>query len=162
MTSTIRAIKSGERAALWAVKRIKSEQQPTTHEIAHCELDTRADTTCAGINCHLLFFTGQQCEVRGFYDDFEPVTNVPIATVATAWCDGLGGPTYILILNEALYFGDTMGHSLMNPNQLWYHGIRVHDNPFETNPGRQIGIELYDDVRLPFLTEESTIFFDPS
>ncbi len=103
---------------------------------------------------------GQQCEVRGFYDNFQPITNVPFATVATSWCDGVGGDTYILIFHEVLYFGDTMGHSLINPNQLRHHGIQVHDNPFETDPDRKIGVELSDDVKLPFLTEGSTIYFE--
>ena len=40
----------------------------------------------------------------------------------------------------------------------------MHDNPYKTDTAWQIGIELYDelydDVRLPFRTEGSTIFVD--
>lgn len=154
----IQALRSGPRSIGRAVKRAKAETSATTYAIARCELDTHADTICAGVNCRPLFYTGQQCEVRGFYDDFAPVTDIPIATVATAWCDGLGGPTYILIFNESLYFGSSMGHSLINPNQIRAYGVRVHDNPYEQDPDRAVGIELYDDVRLPFLTEGSTVF----
>jgi len=85
---------------------------------ARCELDTQADTCCAGINCRPIFSTGQQCEVHGFHDDFTPLNDVPIATVATAWSDPLTGRGYILIFHETLYFGDKMNHSLINPNQL--------------------------------------------
>ncbi len=100
---------------------------------ARCELDTRADTCCAGTNCRPNFFTGQQCEVQGFYKDFTPVPDVPIATVATTWSDPLTGKGYILIMHAVLYFGDKMDHSLTNPNQLWHYGVVVHDNPYETD-----------------------------
>jgi hypothetical protein len=40
------------------------------------------------------------------------------------------GMTYILIINEAIWMGDLLDHSLTNPNQLRYHGVNVQDNPF--------------------------------
>ena len=161
MKSTlVQAIRSGPRSRPRQVKKIKTDLTGTPGTVARCELDTRADTICAGTNCRPITFTGQQCEVKGFSEDFEPITDVPVATVATAWCDGDGGPTYILIFNEALYFGDKLDHSLINPNQLRHYGIRVHDNPYETDPTRQMGIELYDDILLPFHATGATIFFD--
>ncbi len=75
---------------------------------ARCELDTRANTCCAGRNCKPLFYTGQQSEVQGFHETFAPVPDVPIATVATAWSDSLTDEGYILIFHEALYFGSNM------------------------------------------------------
>ena len=163
MIQRANTLRSGVRmTAPRTVKRAKTEHQTTTTTsvTARCELDTRAHTICAGINCRPLTFTGQQCEVRGFSDEFEPINNIPIATVATAWCDGTGGDTFILIFNEVLYFGDRMLHSLINPNQLRDHNIRVHDNPYEDDPARSLGIELFDDVRLPFKTDGSTIYFE--
>jgi hypothetical protein len=161
MINRIQGIRSGNRTTAGrAIKKARIEQAPQRELIAKCELDTRADTICAGANCRPIYFTGQQCEVRGFSEDFEPITDVKIAAVATAWCDGTGGPTYILIFNEALYFGDEMGHTLINPNQLRHYGVRVHDNPYETDPKRAMGIEIYEDLRLPFNTEGSTIYFE--
>jgi hypothetical protein len=127
---------------------------------ARCELDTRADTCCAGTNCRPIFFTGQQCEVQGFYDDFTPVPDVPIATVATTWSDPLTGKGYILIMHKVLYFGDNMDHSLINPNQLWHYGVVVHDNPYETDPTRTMGIEIDDNDLIPFSLQGSTVFFN--
>ncbi len=101
---------------------------------ARCELDTQADTCCAGINCRPIYFTGQQCNVQEFHDDFTPVQNVPIASIATAWSDPTTGRGYILIFNEVLYFGSKLTHSLINPNQLWHFSIHVYDNPFEDDP----------------------------
>lgn len=156
----VSALRSGPRSKPRQIKRLKTELVGTPGTTSQWELDTRADTICAGINCRPLVFTGQQWEVKGFSDDFELLTDIPVATVATAWCDGIGGPTYILILNETLYFGDKLNHSLLNPNQIRHHGIRVHDYPFETDPDRQMGIELYDDVLLPFQAHGATIFFE--
>ena len=38
---------------------------------------------------------------------------------------------YILILNEALSFGKSMDHSLINPNQISSFGIPVSDYPLD-------------------------------
>jgi hypothetical protein len=146
------------------VKRLKTANYSHVTTIhfgieARCELDTRADTCCAGINCRPIFFTGQQCEVQGFYDDFTPVPDVPIATVATTWSDPLTGKGYILIKNEVLYFGNKMDHSLINPNQLRHYGVVVHDNPYETDPTRTMGIEINDNDLIPFSLQGSTVFF---
>jgi hypothetical protein len=158
----IRGIKSGHQSSAGrAVKKTRTvAQEANTTRIARCELDTRADTICAGANCRPIYFTRQQCEVKGFSEEFEPIQDVRVASVATAWCDGMGGPTYILIFNEALYFGGEMGHSLINPNQIRHHGVRVHDNPYEMDPTRAMGIELYEDLRLPFQSEGSTVYFE--
>ena len=127
---------------------------------ARCELDTRADTCCAGQNCRPIFYTGQQCEVQGFHDTFAPVPDVPIATVATAWSNPLTGEGYILIFHEALYFGRNMDHSLINPNQLQHYGVRVNDNPYNRAPDWAMGIELEQDKHIPFYLQGSTIFFN--
>ena len=99
---------------------------------ACCELDTRTDTMCAGINFRPLYFTGQTCEAYGFHGDLSPISDVPIATVATAWSNTHTGDSFILIFNEVLYFGASLDHSLLNPNQMRHYGVDVFDNPYET------------------------------
>ena len=93
----IRGIRSSQRSSAGrAVKKARIEPQVVdTNRIARCQLDTRADTICAGANCRPIYFTRKQCEVKGFSDEFEPIHDVRVASVATAWCDGMGGPTYI-------------------------------------------------------------------
>lgn len=112
------------------------------------------------MNCRPIYFTGQQCDVQGFHDDFTPVQDVPIATVATAWSDPFTGQGYILILHETLYFGNNMNHSLINPNQLRHFGVEVFDNPYDPDPSRTMGIKIPESNELlPFLSQGSTIFF---
>ena len=122
-------------------------------------MDTRADTTCAGINCRPIYYTGQHCEAHGFHDELTPIKDVPIATVATAWSDPNTGESFIIIINEALYFGNSLDHTLVNPNQIRAFGIDVYDNPFDRDYDRSMGIQLTDHKRLPFRSDGSTIYF---
>ena len=99
-----------------------------------CEIDSHADTIVAGSNCIVLSYTGKECNVIPYRDDYESVNNVPIANVATAWQCPKTGETYILVFHETLWMGDTMNHSLINPNQLRYFGVHVQDDPTSVRP----------------------------
>jgi hypothetical protein len=82
------------------------------------ELDSHADTCAAGANTLPLWFTDVKVSVSPFIGEYAPLEDVPIASVATAWDSPVDGGTIILVINEALYFGDRMSHSLLCPNQL--------------------------------------------
>ena len=99
-----------------------------------CELDSHADTIVAGSNCTILQYTGKVCDVSPYRDDYAPVSNVPIVSAATAWQSSFTGETYILVFNEALWMGDSMDTSLINPNQLRHFGTQVQDNPVSDLP----------------------------
>ena len=99
-----------------------------------CELDSHADTIVAGSNCIVLNYTGQVCDVSPYSDEYAPVSDVPIVKAATAWQSPHTGQTYILIFNEALWMGDSLDHSLINPNQLRHYGTEVQDNPMSDTP----------------------------
>ena len=113
-----------------------------------CELDSHADTTVAGSNCIILQYTGKECDVSPYTDDYESITNVPIVHAATAWQSPETGQTYILVFNEALWMGNSMDHSLINPNQLRHFGTTVNDNPMSNQPlsiitdGAEFSMEL--------------------
>jgi len=68
-------------------------------------------------------------------------TNVEICTGATAY-DAENGNTLILVVNKALWMGDRMKHTLLNPYQVRAHGISLCDNPTDTR--RFFGIETPD------------------
>ena len=128
LTSTTRRISKTKRSSV--------NNKSLTSEINHgkCKLDSHADTTVAGSNCTVLHFTGKECDVSPYCDDYDAITNVPIVTAATAWQSPSTGQTYILVFNEALWMGDTMDTSLVNPNQLRHFGVHVQDNPSSTSP----------------------------
>ena len=89
-----------------------------------------------------MHYTGRECDVSPYTEAYKPIQNVPIVQAATAWQSPQTGQIYILIFNEALWMGDTLNHTLINPNQLRHYGITVQDNPACDKP-------LY------FMTEDS-------
>lgn len=85
---------------------------------ANSELDSHADTVCAGKNFIVVEYTNQACNVHGFSEDIGSLQNIPIEKVATTWIDPANGEVFILIFIHALYFGNKLDHSLICPNQL--------------------------------------------
>ena len=82
--------------------------------------------------------------------------DVPIATVATGITTD-DGRVYVLVFNEVLYFGDTMDHTLVNPNQIRHYGVSVSNNPFDED--KLFGID-HDEVFVPFSTSGTTVYFE--
>ena len=113
----------------------RQKSSPSYKQVtAPCELDSHADTIVAGANCAILHYTGKVCDVAPYRDDYQPVHNIPIVAAATAWQSPHTGQVYILILNEALWMGESMNTTLINPNQLRHFGTRVQDNPTSDMP----------------------------
>ena len=155
----ISRVESGPRTAGRTAKRARTTEMPGLEPVegtaAQNELDTRADTICCGLNWKLLSTTGQQCNVNGFHESFDSIPDVPVATAATAYTTS-DGTTYILIVNEALYFGSSLDHSLINPNQIRHYGIPVSDDPYDS--GRPFGID-HAELFIPFGTNGSAVHF---
>ena len=126
--------------------------------IARNEMDSLADTSCAGPNWALIELTGQVCNVTGFMDSGQTVNDIPIATCATIVIDNDTGQESLLIGHEMLYFGSLMKRSLLNPNQLRYAGVQVRDDPTrerEEGFGLRVG-----DVQIPFSMEGTITYFE--
>ena len=81
---------------------------------------------------------------------------MPIARLATGIRDE-HGRVNILVVNKSLYFGESLYHSFINPNQIRNFGIPVSDNPYDS--GRYFDIN-HGDQFIPFKTEVSTLFFN--
>ena len=115
----------------------KAKRRPTLLPTEGCiELDSHADSIVLGTNCVILSHTGQSCEVMPYSDTYDTITNFPVVTGATLWTTPHDGDKFILILNEALWMGDTLQHTLVNPNQLRAYSTTVQDNPFAPSPLR--------------------------
>ncbi|KAI2493496.1 hypothetical protein MHU86_21046 [Fragilaria crotonensis] len=82
-----------------------------------------------GRNTLLVSDEGRQVTVHPYSGEYKPIPDVSIATVATLWIHPTDGQPYILIINEALYFGDRVDVTLLNPNQLRANGVTVEDVP---------------------------------
>ena len=122
------------------------------------ELDSHADTVVLGSNAVVLHYTGNECKVSQYSDEYEAISNVPVVRGATLWMDQNDNQGYILVFNEALWMGDTLPHSLINPNQLRTYGTLVQDNPFSRDP---LVIEPpNNDITIPLSTLGTIIYVD--
>ena len=60
--------------------------KPSSSDVYYgpCEMDSHADTIVVGKNCVILEYTGKECNVSPYREDYEAIQNVPIANMATA------------------------------------------------------------------------------
>jgi hypothetical protein len=125
---------------------------------SRCNFDSHVGTCALGCNFVALSYTGRVCDVFPYNADKGGcVKKVPIVTGATAYTCQTSGQTFILVINEGLWLGHKLSHSLLNQNQLQYHGVTVHDNPFDcTTP---LSVE-HSELTIPLLTSGTNIFLD--
>jgi hypothetical protein len=102
--------------------------------MTYIDLDTHADTSCIGSDCRVIAYTEKTCEVTPFHPGYDSIQDVPIVQAATAYTCPETGQTYILIINQALYMGDTLSTSYVNPNQMRHNGVIVDDIPKHLAP----------------------------
>ena len=92
-----------------------------------------------------------------------PINNIPIVQGATAYDCPDTGQTYILLINESLYFGTSMKHSLINPNQLRHFGTIVQDNPYFKDNTIYIEANVSDNdkrLHIPLTSKGINILFE--
>jgi hypothetical protein len=98
--------------------------------IARNELDTHADTCCAGANWSFMELIGEICNVNPFLDSYQPIQEIPVARCCMVWTNQDDSVEYLLVGDQMLWFGTQLPHSLINPNQLRAYGIDVNDGFF--------------------------------
>jgi len=139
---------------------IKAAHSHRTEELtiveAMTEIDSHADTCCLGTNFVPLYFTGKICDVTSFLDDLPATTDVKICSGATAY-DDANGNTIILIVNEALWMGNKLQHSLLNPYQIRANGVNLCDDL--TDMRRFFGIQT-DGTQINFQMNGTTCLFN--
>ena len=99
--------------------------------------------------------TPRTVDVYPYNPSCKPLYNVPIVSGATTVTDSITGNSLIMIINEALYYGKKLDHSLINPNQLRCYETMVWDNPFD--PYRDLCIKTGDGNTID-LTPDGTNF----
>ena len=104
----------------------------------------------------ILHHTGKVCEVSPYLDDYKAIKNVLVVCGATLWTDTVDNQEYILVFNESLWMGDSLTHSLINPNQLHAFCTEVQDNPFSTE---RLSIQpASHDITIPLQTLSTIIY----
>ena len=115
-SAVVTSLRSGVRVKIAAVQEV--ENQTVEGLVARNDMDTHADTCCAGANWRPMAFTGLNCDVSPYSEEYAPIRNVPVATCATAVTD-FYGVTTILVCHQMMWFGTKLSHSLINPNQIY-------------------------------------------
>jgi len=152
---TMSKVKSGDRRAVGSASSHRNQDVPEVQQVGKCEMDSHADTCCLGANFIPIYFTGKICNVAPFLSNLPSQEGIPICSGATAF-ENANGCTYILIVNEALWFGDQMKNSLINPNQVRAFGVSLYDNPTDQNC--HLGMTVQDQL-IPFVMAGSTCHF---
>ena len=127
----------------YAGKASKIQDPHDYHGRFWAEIDTRADTICAGQGFKLISYTYQVADVGGCHSDLGSLCGIPIATVATAYDTDNDG-TIILVFHEALYFGQAMETSPISPQQVCDNGIQCDPLSKQYSPHLIHGI--YDEA----------------
>ncbi len=66
------------------IAQVEARPNSPNHVAPFIELDSHADTTCAGANCHDIAYTDKICSVSPYHPKYKTVENVPVVQAATA------------------------------------------------------------------------------
>ena len=110
-----------------------------------------------GSNFVILNYTRRTADVYPYDSSYEPISNVPIVSGVTAYDDPSTGLTWLLIINEGLYYGDKLDHTLINPNQIRFNQIDYWDNPFDHD--RPLSINIPGVLNVPLHMKGTKIQF---
>ena len=116
----------------------------------------------AGSNFIAYELTDQTVSVYGFDENAPPITNVPVATCVTAHTLPTG-ETIILVLHQALFLGKKHKGSLLCPNQMRQHRVRVDDCPKHLSLGMNSTHSLHfpeEDVQIPLDLDGTISYFE--
>ena len=93
------------------------------------DIDSWADTCCAGRHAHVLeFIEGKTVSATGFSSELGSLTDLSMANVAYAY-DTPHGEILILIVNNAIYLVDHMTDSLAKPVQCMDNTVQIDIRP---------------------------------
>ena len=117
-------------------------------------IDSHADMSCIGAHATILeVYEGKLCNVMPFNDSYAPLKDIKTVNATFAY-DSDDGMTYILNVNQALDFSQSMEHSLLCPNQARLNGVGIEDCPRILDFYGKSTHSIYfpeEDLRLPLL-----------
>ncbi len=146
-----------KRRILSSASRMQRWTNPPVNTAAENECDTNANTCCLGRNIIVLNSTFRTADVYAYDTSIQPLDNVPIVTGATAYDDATTRRMFFLVFHEALYYGERLDHSLINPNQLRAYGVPFWGNPYDSD--HRLSIKVHSDLTIPLSTYGTKVGF---
>jgi hypothetical protein len=98
------------------------------------KLDSHANTCTLGANFRAIAYTEKVCNVQPYHPDNQAQSDAPIVQAVMVYMDPDTGESFILVINQGPYMGDSLPASLISPFQLRSHGIIVDDCPKPISP----------------------------
>ena len=106
------------------VKRINSQvttvssdiEEKEPGNISFNEIDMIAYTCCLGYNFTVLKMTSRTADLYPYDTSCKPLYNLLIVSGTTTVMDSITGNLFIMVINEGLYYGKKLNHSLIHPN----------------------------------------------
>jgi len=144
------------------VKTAQTIEHPTDYKkLCWVEVDSHADTCCAGATFKMITDTGCTADVEGFHGNLGKLEGIPIGACYTAIDHPILQETIIGVYHQCLYFGSQMEESLINLNQLCANGLVVDTCPKQYSKGKSLhGIyHEEDDLYIPFRMHACTSYF---
>jgi hypothetical protein len=124
------------------------------------ELDSHADTCGVNDVARILAYTDQVAEVSGFVNSQDSLkNNIPIIKAAVTYDHPDTGEVIIMMINQALYFGEQLDEILLNPNQIRGNGNIVDDVPKSFGGGKHSISFSTDGFTLPLKLRGITSYF---
>ncbi len=114
---------------------VSALSQMPNNSLSSCraEFDSHADTCGVNDTAKVLSYTGKVVQVSAYSPTVKKLENI---SAALAYDDALTGETYIIIINQALYFGQHLENILLNPNQFRVNGMQVENAPKHLTQGK--------------------------
>ena len=119
---------------------------------AKCEMDSHADTCCAGSTHYLYSTTEQVCDVTPFHSKYETIKSVPVATTVTAYDCPKTGETFILVLDA--------GHGGKDPGTSGPHSQEKNVALAIVKKAGKLISEKFPDVKIIYTRKDDT-FIQP-
>eukprot|EP00957_Ditylum_brightwellii_P160684 12233304-Ditylum_brightwellii.AAC.1 len=92
-------------------------------------------------------------------DQYQPVKDVPIGGVATAWTNLRTGNTIVFKMHQVLMFCEELDVTLANLNQIRHVGHMIYDNFIDLH--RRLSLEVQDtNIEVSFNIKGVIIGFD--
>jgi hypothetical protein len=114
------------------------------------ELDSHADTCVAGSGFLKVEETTRTVNVCGYDEQSGKQNAIPVVSAATVWYDPSSKKEYCLVFHEALWFGDKLTQSLLNPTQMRRNGLIVDDVARQDDPNSTHSIFVKEsNLRIP-------------
>jgi hypothetical protein len=142
---------------------VASVRHDVPSDLLRTELDSQADTCCVGRNATVLYSHNCTVTVSPFLDSLGTADSVLIVMAAIAYDDEITARTYILIVHQALYFGDKLERNLLNPFQWRLNGVNINDCPRILDPTVSDGSHLIlfpnEELKIPLLLNSIVYYF---